>query len=98
MSFRSFSVQSPRQTSLLNDSLIKYYIAWCSLDIQPSGGFCTADATFLFTEQGLQAVPKTPRNNLYVYLPRRMLDPVADDIKKREVGETPMPSRFSWPR
>ena len=66
-----------------NPSLIKYYIAWCSLDIQPSRGFCTTDASFTFTEDGLQAVRKTARSNVYVYLPHRMLDPVADDVKKR---------------
>ncbi|CAE7582461.1 unnamed protein product [Symbiodinium sp. CCMP2592] len=71
------------QTSLLNDSLIKYYIAWCSLDIQPSGGFCTTDACFTFTDAGLQAVPKAAANDVYVYLPHKMLDPVADDVRQR---------------
>ncbi|CAE7868918.1 unnamed protein product, partial [Symbiodinium sp. KB8] len=71
------------QTSLLNDSLIKYYVEWCSLNMQPSGGFCTTDASFVFTDDGLQAVPKTASNNVYVYLPRRMPDPVADDVKER---------------
>lgn len=72
-----------RQTSLLNDSLIKYYIAWCSLDIQPSGGFCTMDACFLFVPTGLKAVARNPAHNIYVYLPHRMLDPVADEVKER---------------
>ncbi|CAE7461722.1 unnamed protein product [Symbiodinium sp. CCMP2592] len=71
------------QTSLLNDSIIKYYIAWCSQDVKPAGGFCTTDAAFAFTADGLHPVRKTPRNNMYVYLPRRMLDPVAEDVRKR---------------
>ncbi|CAE7871442.1 unnamed protein product [Symbiodinium microadriaticum] len=72
-----------RQSSLLNDCLIKYYIAWCSLDIQPSGGFCTMDACFLFVPTGLTAVARKPANNIYVYLPHRMLDPVADEVRER---------------
>ena len=40
------------------DSLIKYYVEWCSLNMQPSGGFCTTDAPFVFTDDGLQAVPR----------------------------------------
>ena len=72
-----------RQSSLLNDCLIKYYIAWCSLDIQPSGAFCTMDACFLFVPKGLTAVARKPANNIYVYLPHRMLDPVADKVRER---------------
>ena len=45
--------------------------------------FCTTDASFIFTDDGLQAVPKTASNNVYVYLPRRMLDPVADHVRER---------------
>ncbi|CAE7651585.1 unnamed protein product, partial [Symbiodinium necroappetens] len=72
------------QTSLLNDSVIKYYIEWCSIDVCQQGGFCTMDGCFVFDPRGgLKAVPKSPQRNVYVHLPHRMLDPVADDVKNR---------------
>ncbi|CAE7850775.1 unnamed protein product [Symbiodinium necroappetens] len=48
----------------------------------PPVAFAT-DASFVFTDDGLQSVPRTPSYNVYVYLPHRMLDPVADDVKER---------------
>ena len=44
-----------RQSPLLNDSLIKCYIEWCSLTTK----------------------------YIYVCLPHRMLDPVAEEVKER---------------
>ncbi|CAE7274783.1 unnamed protein product, partial [Symbiodinium sp. CCMP2456] len=72
------------QTSLLNDSLIKYYVEWCSIDACQQGGFCTMDGCFVFEPSGrMAAVPKSPRTNVYVHLPRRMLDALSDDVKDR---------------
>lgn len=73
----------PRQTSLLNDSLIKYYIAWCSAECKRKGGLCTVDACFLFNDTGLYNVPKSASNNIYVFLPHKMLDPISDEVKAR---------------
>ena len=73
----------PRQTSLLNDTLIKYYIAWCSLDVKRNGGFCTSDACFLFDVDGLNVVGKSATNNIYVFLPHRILDPLSEAVKER---------------
>lgn len=68
----------------MNDSLIKYYIAWCSKDVQRQGGFSTIDGCFVFEESGrLVTMQKRPEANVYVFLPHRILDPIPDHVKER---------------
>ena len=73
-----------RQTSLLNDTVIKYYVAWCSKDVQRQGGFCTLDGCFVFEQEGgLVTVARKPEANVYIFTPHRMLDPIPEDVKHR---------------
>ncbi|CAE7208891.1 unnamed protein product, partial [Symbiodinium natans] len=47
-------------------------------------GFCTLDACLVFEkEKGLQQLQKAGSNNIYTFLPHRLLDPVPDDVKQR---------------
>ncbi|CAE7908725.1 unnamed protein product, partial [Symbiodinium necroappetens] len=72
------------QTSLLNDTVIKYYVAWCSKDVQRQGGFCTLDGCFVFEQDGgLITVARNPEANVYIFIPHRMLDPIPEEVKHR---------------
>ena len=69
---------------MLQDHLIKYYVEWCGIDDPRKPGFCARDVCLLFDEdRGLRQVQKTGSNNVYVFLPHRLLDPVSDDVKSR---------------
>ena len=73
-----------RQTSLLNDALIKYYVEWCFTDDSRRPGFCTVDLCLIFSgDGGLDVIRKAPENSVYVFLPHRILDPVADCVKEK---------------
>ncbi|CAE7905850.1 unnamed protein product, partial [Symbiodinium necroappetens] len=72
------------QSSLLQDHLIKYYVEWCRVDDPRKSGFCAQDICLVFDEdKGLNQVRKSGSNNIYVFLPHRILDPVSADAKMR---------------
>jgi hypothetical protein len=66
------------QRELLEERTFSYVVEWCSTPDDRSPGVANQDECLAFDAPGssVKVVPKSPRNNLYLYIPHSLLDPV----------------------
>ena len=70
---------------LLSKTLITYYIEWCDTPDPRIPGFALADSCFVFDsgDEHIKFVSKSADNNIYLYLPHSLRDPVLEECSKR---------------
>ena len=70
---------------LLGRTIITHFVEWCETPCPKVPGFALADTCFLFDCDGkpLSSAPKRPCNNIYVYLPHSLSDPLEADAQRR---------------
>ncbi len=76
------------QHALLSDTLIKYYVEWCASPDPRVQGLCMNDIGMSFPSDGdtdiaVAYVGRSHANNIYVYIPHSLLDPVLQSAKGR---------------
>jgi hypothetical protein len=70
---------------LLSKTLITYYIEWCDTPDPRIPGFALTDSCFVFDNgnEHIKFVSKSADNNIYLYLPHSLRDPVLEECSKR---------------
>ena len=79
------------QELLAGKRCVPFLIEWCDTRIDRAAGFAANDACYIFDSASsvLEQVPKSPSNNIYMFLDHNMHDPVKED--------TPMQVPFPVP-
>ena len=68
-------------TSLLcGKKCVPFYIEWCDTPRMKAPGFACKDACMVFSVDGpgMKQVPKSPSQNIYMFLPQTLHDPVSE--------------------
>jgi hypothetical protein len=70
---------------LLGKLIITHYIEWCETPSPKKSGFALVDACFMFdtSDQHLGKVSKSPDNDIYVFLPHSLCDPVEASAQQK---------------
>jgi hypothetical protein len=71
------------QRELLEERTISYLIEWCETPSLRSPGVAYSDTSVLYDSGGtiVRLAAKSPDNNLYLMVPRPLLDPVLDSAR-----------------
>jgi hypothetical protein len=75
------------QRELLEERTISYLIEWCHTPDNRSAGVAFTDISVMYDVDGhnIKLVPKSPDHNLYLSVPRPLLDPVLEDARQELV-------------
>ncbi|CAE8658603.1 unnamed protein product [Polarella glacialis] len=74
------------QRELLEGRLLTYFIEWCDTPVSKKAGVCYADACILYDVSDsllVHHVEPSPKNDIYVYIPTPLLDPVLESMVAR---------------
>ncbi|CAE8656395.1 unnamed protein product [Polarella glacialis] len=74
------------QRELLEGRLLTYFIEWCDTPVSKKAGVCYADACILYDVSDsllVHHVEPSPNNDIYVYIPTPLLDPVLESMVAR---------------
>ncbi len=74
------------QRELLEGRLLTYFIEWCDTPVSKKAGVCYADTCILYDVSDsllVHHVEPSPKNDIYVYIPTPLLDPVLESMVAR---------------
>ncbi|CAE8584402.1 unnamed protein product [Polarella glacialis] len=74
------------QRELLEGRLLTYFIEWCDPPVSKKAGVCYADTCILYDVSDsllVHHVEPSPKNDIYVYIPTPLLDPVLESMVAR---------------
>ncbi|CAE8731500.1 unnamed protein product [Polarella glacialis] len=72
--------------ALRKGRLLTYFIEWCDTPVSKKAGVCYADACILYDVSDsllVHHVEPSPNNDIYVYIPTPLLDPVLESMVAR---------------
>ena len=77
-------VSSTLQFELLGKKLITYYSEWCETPREAKPGVCFKDLCMSLGSEGAPVfIEKKPENNIYIYVPHHLKDPVLANATNR---------------